>query len=281
MKKILLFLFLSFNFIFSKDLLWKLENNNATLFITGSINYGREDFLPLPSALDSAFNISDHLVVEMDLDAMRRQGAKLSKLMMLPPGETFEKRINEKSVEILKEYTEQTTLPYDKIQRMKPWAAAMSISRQNLQMKGIYPGLGLENYFFEKAQVSNKEILHLMDPTTQVELFQSLDKYDNEFVLRTFQTMENEIDNFKEIINAWKKADLNKIDKLINEDLNNEKYKDLNNKLVYEKNIQFMNKLETFINSDKTYFVVLDVENLVGDEGLINLLSKKYDIKQL
>lgn len=280
MKILFLILILSLNLVFSKDLLWKVENGDATLYITGSIHYGKDDFYPLPNSLDSTFALSDKLVLEINLDSIRKKAMLMARFTMLERGEYLDSQLSEETIKRIRETADVVGFPYNQLQIMKPWAVAMTLSQMILQNKGMSPGNGVDKYFFDKAKQSNKEIVQLETVESQLEVFDSFDELGEEFVLKSLESIETEIDLVDEMIAAWKDADLEALDKLLNDDSGSDKYKEINYKMLDQRNFQMMDKIDEFLKTDKTYFVVVGAGHLSGENGLINLLSKKYNIIQ-
>lgn len=279
--KYLALLFILTNLLISKDLLWKVENGDAKIYITGSIHYGAKDFYPLPNALDSTFSLSENLVLEINLDTMQAKAMQMMKYMMLPAGQSLKSKLDEDVYNKLMKEFEGTMMPAFQVERFKPWAAAMTLTQLKLQDQGMEAALGIDQYFFQKAKEQNKEVLQLESVESQLEVFNSLDELSNEFVLKTLESMEDQMKLLDDMVAAWKEADLEKLDEIINQDSDSEEFKKINEKLLDERNFKMMEKLEQYLQTDETYFVVVGAGHLSGKNGLINLLKEKYKTVQL
>ena len=60
------------------NLLWKISDNNSSVWILGSIHYADSSFYPLSKVIEQAFQESETLAVEMDISdtekSMRTSG---------------------------------------------------------------------------------------------------------------------------------------------------------------------------------------------------------------
>ncbi|MEW6002985.1 MAG: TraB/GumN family protein, partial [Nitrospirota bacterium] len=53
-------------------------------------------------------------------------------------------------------------------------------------------------------------------------------------------------------------------------------------KLIFERNKNMTTKMEDFLKTEKTYFVIVGAGHLVGDKGILDLFIKKgYSVEQL
>jgi len=53
-------------------------------------------------------------------------------------------------------------------------------------------------------------------------------------------------------------------------------------KLIYERNRNMVSKIEEFLRTKETYFVVVGAGHLVGKKGIIEMLKgKRYPVEQL
>eukprot|EP00831_Metopus_contortus_P075367 TRINITY_DN69093_c0_g1_i1.p2 TRINITY_DN69093_c0_g1~~TRINITY_DN69093_c0_g1_i1.p2 ORF type:complete len:127 (-),score=13.60 TRINITY_DN69093_c0_g1_i1:34-378(-) len=46
---------------------WKVSDNDSSVYLLGSMHFGKADFYPLPAVIESAYQNSDLLGVEIDM----------------------------------------------------------------------------------------------------------------------------------------------------------------------------------------------------------------------
>ena len=79
MRKILLVQSVFFLFIAAahavndRALFWQVQSDTAKVYLLGSIHFADESFYPLRNKIEQAFNTSDYLVVEINIDEDKAQ----------------------------------------------------------------------------------------------------------------------------------------------------------------------------------------------------------------
>jgi uncharacterized protein len=62
----------------------------------------------------------------------------------------------------------------------------------------------------------------------------------------------------------------------------NGRFRPIYEKLIYKRNRNMARKIEGFLGTNGTYFVVVGAAHLLGDRGIIQLLREKgYTVEQL
>jgi uncharacterized protein YbaP (TraB family) len=131
--------------------------------------------------------------------------------------------------------------------------------------------------------VANKDIIELETLEFQVGLLSS---FPDELIIKSLQ---EELDNIptqedvQELFDAWANGDAEKMETLAFEGLADEpELAPYYEKMFDERNFNMAQKIEDFLADDEIYFVVVGAGHLVGENGLINLLSEAgYDVEQL
>ena len=138
-------------------------------------------------------------------------------------------------------------------------------------------------HFLNKAK-GQKPILELESLKYQLDLFGSFtDQEQDLFLLSTLSDLDilqSEVDN---MFATWQRGDAQALSELMYKSF--EKYpqtKSIYYKLFTKRNKEMVSKIEKYLGSDKTYFVVVGPGHLVGDKGIIALLREKgYQLNQL
>src|ERR1017187_8315653 len=74
----------------TRGLLWKATAGTTTVYLAGSLHFGSPDMYPLPQEMESAFQQSSVLVVEVDVSAMSptRAMSLMATSGTYPPGDS-------------------------------------------------------------------------------------------------------------------------------------------------------------------------------------------------
>ena len=164
----------------------------------------------------------------------------------------------------------------------EPWVVAITIGEMDYIELGYEAEYGIDFYFTEKAEADDKDILELESAEFQFDIFDNM-SYDLQIAM-----LEDAVDNpvtedeFEETFEAWITGDTTKMEQLVFEGIEeDEDYRDFLNIIADERNFLMVDKIEQYLQDDKTYFVVVGAAHLVGENGIINLLSGEgYTVEQ-
>lgn len=266
-----------------KSFLWKVRSKTATVYLLGSVHVAKKDLYPLSPAIESAFDESDKLVLEINLDAAS-QGAAALKLLRTGsygPGDSLEKHIDKELKEKLDTCLKKSGLPAGALSRFKPWLVAVQLTMLELQKEGFDAKNGIDHYFQGKAQ-GKKPILSLETADDQVQMFADFPEDLQEAMLR--QTLDELPETGRTIeatFAAWKKGDTDALDELLLAPMRTREYKPLFQKIFIDRNEKMAEKIEGLLKTDGTCFVVVGAGHLIGEKGIVDLLQKKnYTVEQ-
>ena len=204
----------------SREFLWKAtRKGGGTIYLLGTIHLVRPDFYPLPRGIEEAFNLSNKLVVEVDIT--RTDQAALGRLVMAhgidnsTPDSLF-KKLEPETLSLLKDYIETKNLSTRMFGQMQPWLASLTISQMELQRLGFDAESGIDKHFLRKAHKEGMEVLALESEESQISLFSSLSPaLQGKMLKLTLTDMKNLDDDASDMIKAWKTGDDKKMAELV------------------------------------------------------------------
>ncbi len=288
MKKISLFLIFSFVLIatFAKSLLWQVSSPRNKIYILGSIHLGEENLYPLKKEIEKAYKEAEKIVVEADITKINslRMNEILKKYAFCPQDKSLRDLISPLTYKKLKKKLKEFNIEFEEVENYRPWFLATLLTDWQFMRLGYNPQYGIDIYFINKALKDNKEILEIESVEEQMEMLYSLpEKEQDLFLLYTLVDLDNFKDEIKQIIEAWKKADTDKLASVLNLTLiRYPQFKSLYEKLIYERNEKILNKIEELLKGSKIYFVIVGAGHLVGRGGIIKKLKERgYKINQL
>jgi len=276
---------LSFTSILHADLfLWEIENGRNKAYLLGSFHLMPKSIYPLDDKIESAFEESDILVVEMDATAMDQNAVNtfigqyavyqdtLTLSQELPP--ELYASIAEKFIEM--GYTET------QLNKLKPWFVSLNLGLSSLQKLDVDAGLGIDVHFLNKAHERGMNILELETSTSQLEMLASFPEDIQvdylEYVLKEYDKSDS---TFYEMLDAWQTGDTeltNKLSRLKMLELEDEMpgMAGYYSRMFPEREEQIMEKMVGYLEDeeDHVYFVIVGAFHLVGDDGLIKRLEE-------
>jgi len=267
-----------------KVFLWEAKSAKNTVYILGSIHLAKPSLYPLDKRIEDAFKRSRTLVVEVNIEAF--DPITLQQMFMergiYSDGTTIKDHLSQETFELVEEKLGDSGFVLSQMLVFKPWFLSITLATFELLKLGFNPEYGVDKHFLKKAR--GKEILELESLEYQLNLFDGFtDKQQDLLLFSTLldlQIIEREMGN---LIRAWKNGNADKVEEILMKGL--EEYPEILpiiEKIFYERNREMVLKIERYLGTSDTYFVVVGAGHLVGEKGIIQLLKKKgYSLEQL
>ncbi|HEY5602266.1 MAG TPA: TraB/GumN family protein [Gammaproteobacteria bacterium] len=266
------------SFAVADPVLWKIQSKRNSVFLFGSIHIADATIYPLNPVIENAFNSADVLVVEVD--ETQADQVKINEILMTrgfyPGTETIADHISKDTMQSMQTFLGKTGIPYVTVARMRPGLIAITLTVARIVQLGYAPELGIDRYFLNKARKNAKPIRQLETAERQMELLLSFS--DDDLILQHTVISLDDVDvMFKELINAWKSGDVQKIENLMLTDQLKEhpEFKALFARLFDERNAAMAGQITGMLDRTENYFVVVGAGHLVGAQGIVSLLKKQ------
>jgi len=259
---------------------WKVSGpNGGTLYLGGSIHALRSVDYPLPPAFNRAFDASSRLVFEIDTKALSASGKDLSKAGEYSGGDNLKKHVDPRTYDYLRRVFGLMNVPEKKFAKYRPWFLVLLLTAPGLH--GLSEDLGVEGFLAGRARSASKPVSGLETAREHLEIFSGLsDRQSEAMLLLTFIPDTSGGGGTSQVIKAWRRGD---VDTLTRETL--EGFRDfpsLGDRLIGMRNRRWVPKIEGYLQSNQTYFVVPGAAHLGGDGGLLALLrARGCKIEQL
>ena len=265
-----------------KNFLWRVQSGSGTLYLAGSVHALSADVYPLNPVYQKAFDASDMLVEEIDLNEAGLLTAApmlLSKGMYMD-GRTFNQVVSKETVAMVSDKLKGTPFALDLIQSMKPWMVMLMLSAMQVQQAGLDAQLGLDKHFYDKAIAAKKTVVGLETAESQIDRFDKMPESVQEQLLRTTLT---ELDTAQKelgaIVAAWRRGDTAALERTMLSGFM--KYPAVYESLIVERNRNWMPQLEKCLARTRPCFVIVGAAHLVGPDGLLKMLQQKgYKLEQ-
>jgi uncharacterized protein YbaP (TraB family) len=267
-----------------KSFLWKVQSSRSTVYLLGSIHFLKEDVYPLNQTIENAFESSDKLVVEANINDLGNLDLKtLADMAFYKNDDHLEKHVSPETYRLIKKESKALGMPIELLGMQKPWLLAMSFQAMELVRLGYSPEHGVDYHFLTRAQ-GKKKILELESLEEQLSLLSGFSDREQEqfliYTLETLRSMERQVGN---MVRAWTSGDAQGMESTLADALPPDpSLAPLVQKLFDERNVKMISKIEGYLNSNGSYFVIAGAGHLVGKKGIVELLrSKGYAVEQL
>jgi uncharacterized protein len=273
-----LFFIISQNSFAKNNIFWEVKNNKATVYLLGSVHFGSDEMYPLDTSIENSFSRSKYLVTEIRMDNITTDDIKLD--FFLKKKDSLQAYISDTTYQKVLKYFQSKQMTEMFVKKLSPTGVFLTISQLESLKAGLKADKGIDMYFINKS--SDKEKLELESIRSQFKIFDIFKGHENELVeyaLSSNLEQENTIDT---LVNAWIKGDLNTLESLVLNDYNQDTSQ-LGKKFAFEmldsRNVKMENKIEQYLKTDDTYFVIVGAAHLVGTKGIIKMLEdKKYKV---
>ena len=266
--------------------LWEIKSSaGSNVYLLGSIHAAKPGWYPLPQKIEDAFRAADTLVVEADIT----DAGKLSHMQMLTlstsvyqAGDTFKNHVSAESYALVKTRCAALGLDISQFEIFKPWFVAMTLSAIELKLRGFDTEAGIDIHFLKKAK--DKKIMELESIDFQVTLFNNFsDAHQDLFLVSTLTDLDNLEKREDALYASWVSGNAKVMEQMAFKGLaEHPRFLPIYEKLFYERNLTMASKIEGFLKTQGTYFVVVGSGHMLGDKGILRLLEKKgYRTKQL
>lgn len=267
-----------------KNFLWSIQSKTNTIYVLGSLHLTKKEIYPLNSKIEKAFDQSEFLAVEANVNDIKKIDIqKLMERAFYTPPDTLEKHVSPEIYDDVKKEMSRLGLPLELIRKQKPWFLSMTLVSLELIKLGLDPNLGVDKYFLSKAE-GKKKILELESLDYQIDLLSNFSDKDQElfllWTLKDLTIMEQEVNKLTQ---AWTSGDTKGMEAILKRGISEDKrLSSIFEKLIYGRNRKMVLKIEDFLKTKETYFVIIGAGHLVGDQGIIEILKGKgYVVEQL
>ncbi len=267
-----------------KSFIWKIQSEANTVYVLGSLHFSKKEIYPLHQKIENAFEQSDFLVVEANVNDIRKADVqRLMESALYPANDTLEKHLSAETYERVRKDMGGLGIPSELVNKQKPWFLAMTVVALETVKLGLDPKLGIDMHFLSKAE-GKKRILELESLDYQISVLSGLSDKDQElfllYTLKDLNILEQELDK---MIQAWISGDTKAMESLMTRSVSEDKrLSSIYEKLVSERNKKMASKIGDFLKAKETYFIIVGAGHLVGSQGIIELLKRDgYRVEQL
>jgi len=257
---------------------WKVTTNDGdSLYLGGSFHALRPRDYPLPREYNHAFDASSRLAFEDDPKTGQAAFNALMKAGEYPRGDNLKNHVDPRTYAYLRRFFASRNVPEEKFSRYRPWLLDILLSSPPPE----YYQLGIENFLKQRAQATSKPISGLESTREHNGVFSGLtDKQAEVLLLTLFINAGREESHEVNLFGAWRRGDVELLTRKTRESLSDFPF--MAERLLDARNRNWMPKIENYLHSGQTYFVVVGAAHMGGSNGLVSLLRQRgYNVEQL
>jgi len=261
-------------------MLWAIEDKarDGRVFLLGSIHVGTEGTYPLDPTIEQAYEVSDGLVVEVDItDLGPEESMAMLTAMMLPETESLSSQVDAVVWQKLTFALTPMGLPTDALDRMRPWAVAMMSVELQLRAKGYLSDHGIDRHFLDRAHADDsKSISALETVDVQMDVFANLSP-EAQLLMLSESLEEDPVAMVEDVWGRWRVGDgAGLYDSTVKPKPDDgEVGAEIHEALFDSRHLGMVRGIEGLMNQGGTWFVVVGAGHLVGDGGLVAMLGER------
>ncbi len=263
--------------------MWQVDGASNRVYLLGSIHLLREQDHPLPTAIYSAYEDAEKLIMELDMDDMDpiETQTLTNELGLIKGDETLGDLMGDELFAEAERLAAAIQIPLALLAKSEPWYAAMNVEIMLLMRMGFDPSFGIETHLMTMAGGDGKEILGLETMRQQLGFLDNLSPSAQRDMLMQALSEGAELDELMDtMIDAWRIGDIDYMENTLLADMQN--YPELNDVIVVNRNRDWANQIEQLLDDEIDYLIVVGALHLIGDEGVPELLeSRGHDVMQL
>lgn len=264
----------------ARSCVWKVTaENGATAYLGGSIHELRSTDYPLPPAFNRAFDASERMALEVDPNAMAGAGNAMTKAGHYRRGDNLRKHVDPRTYAYLRRLFGMMRVPEAEWSRYRPWAIVQNLQSPN--SREFSGGLGVEAFLLNRAKRNRKPVTGLETLNEHIAVFSGLnDKQSELLLLHTLMPQDRSADDQMPYMPAWRNGDADRIAAMMREQYGD--FPSFEERLLGARNRRWIPKIEGYLQSGHTYFVVAGAAHFGGPDGVVALLrARGYQIAQL
>jgi len=267
-----------------KHFLWQVRTGTATVYLLGSVHFMKKDAYPLDKIIEDAFDRSDTLAVEADINTIgNRTLEKLRLAGFYQVDDSIANHVSRQTYAYITKEAARLGFPITSLNRQRPWFLAMMMSSIELMKAGYNPLYGIDKHFLTRAS-GKKKVVELESIDYQIDLLAGLPEQEQEyFLIYTLKDLASLAGQIDTLLTAWATGDAARIVSIMEASVaDDSRLKVIHKKIMTNRNRNMAKKIALHLSSKGTAFVVVGAGHLVGDLGIVELLRKEgYKVEQL
>lgn len=261
---------------------WRVSSSENEIYLAGSVHLLKESDYPLPQEFDVAFEKSDKVVFETDIDKLNdpQIAQVLLSKAMIPDNKTLKDILSEDVYKKLEEESSKLSIPLASLSRLKPSMVIVTMTGIKMQQMSITAD-GVDQHFHKRAKELGKVLGFLETVEEQLDVLTSMgDGNEDSFVSYSLEDMDEMESAMDELTGSWRNGSSD----LMTNQLTEMKieYPEIYKSIMVNRNNNWMPQIVDFLEDKPTEFVIVGALHLHGSDGLLAMLKAKgYQVEQL
>lgn len=259
-----------------REFLWEAKGGNSTVYLMGSIHALRARDYPLPAVFDEVFGIAQQVVFEIPFNETTATeiGRFVQERAFYPRGRSIHGDLPRRVSTLLRAYGRQNGLGEDYFDSSRPWYAYLQVANLAIQNLGFDTDLGVDVYYYDKAEAAGKRLLALETVQFQLNLLASGELTTYRTGLELMLTNRTELDRqFLDTVRFWQEGNVEALELGLQQTYRS--IPDVREILLDARNRAWIPQIESFLTQNTVTLVIAGAAHFPGTDGVIELLRRR------
>jgi uncharacterized protein YbaP (TraB family) len=258
---------------------WKVTRPDGKIvYFGGSVHSLPRSDYPIPAAYQRAFDASSRIAFEVDAKALQDSSKALVQDGKYPRGDSLKNHVDARTYAYFRRLFGLMNVAEKSFSQYRPWFIVLML--QSASSNRSSPKAGVDEYFMKRAAKRSMPVVGLESVREHARVYSGLTDRESEILLlSTFVPSETHRGN-DDVLNAWNRGDAETLARIMDQE--SQEFPAFNERLLGARNRAWVPRIDGFLASGHTYFVVVGAGHFGGSRGLLALMrAKGYQIEQL
>lgn len=256
----------------SAPFLWQVTGPATTHYLLGSVHLLPQSAERLPAGIRQAFEASDVLVFESDIDALSDRDSTAAMIDSAKAPRGLKAEVDATTLARVQARMADLRMPAALCERYRPWFCALSLELFTYQRAGFRGEYGLDRRLYDEARRSKRPIHWFEAPKAHLALFKAMPATLSRSLLDAALSERNPKDEEPvEMFRAWRDNDVEALTKVLGRFKDD--YPDIHAHLLARRNRAWLPDLERRLALPDRQLFVVGAAHWIGPDGLIASLE--------
>ena len=258
---------------------WKVTRpDGKTVYLGGSVHSLPKSDYPLPAAYLRAFDASSRIAFEVDARALQESTKSLVQNGKYRRGDSLKNHVDARTYAYMRRLFGLMNVPEESFSQYRPWFIVLML--QSASMRHSSPKAGVDEFFMKRAAKRSMPMVGLESVQEHARVYSGLTDRESEILLLSTFIPSGTGRANDDVMKAWHRGDAETLARMMEREA--QEFPAFNERLLGARNRAWIPKIDDFLASGHTYFVVVGAGHFGGSKGLLALLrAKGYQIEQL
>lgn len=258
----------------AEPMLWKIEDGDSILYLFGTIHILDPQISWRDARLMQAFAGAQEIWFEIDpVKSVDAAAIAPYRGLMFDPTRPLSKRLSPEEFARFTKAANALGLPAAQLDSLRPWMAALQLTRAALVRAGADPDAGVDRQL--AGEVGARPLKTLETLEQQLRFFADApEEVEHGFLLSTLDELDEGPGYFQDLVAAWRDGDDARLEQRFLGDMRRA-YPQAYDILLKQRNLAWAMILDQEMRKSGSDFVAVGALHLVGPDGVPNLLRAK------